>query len=432
MRETFKLIIEKIINTNNNIFSINYDSSDKVDKIIKMLFVTFLLKEVTPKNKLGFFFETIQNTFFKNSKEEFILHYCKIQHTYNGFRKLKQIFKYKTAKTVVNYDIGLNEINENQKNVISILQNNSKYLFSINDLLNIINTSLTNNYQFFAEPLCIKNPYSNLPFSKSTLYNIFYFILYKTYYRPDLFCKFFLCNFNLSRFGKIHEVLLREHAIKNFVYNSPSNVLVKEIKKMIKFFNNYYSHFNINHQININVDFPKQKLIKIMQPYLLVYFTSIFSMSLIKKREAAILFKRLMVKFYKFNPQFGRKKYKILFKNTKNFKKKIIGKLIEFDDRHIGFPNNHINNVDTFLKDHLLYEDSYNNINNLFIVEEETYFNDNNPDESYEEDDEADDEEAADDEYQEAADDEYQEAADDEYQEEEADEYQEEEQDSIS
>jgi hypothetical protein len=49
MRETFKLIIEKIINTNNNIFSINYDSSDKVDKIIQMLFVTFLLKEVTPK-----------------------------------------------------------------------------------------------------------------------------------------------------------------------------------------------------------------------------------------------------------------------------------------------------------------------------------------------------------------------------------------------
>ncbi len=43
---TFKLIAKKIINSDNNIFSINYDNSDKINKIIKALFASFILKEM--------------------------------------------------------------------------------------------------------------------------------------------------------------------------------------------------------------------------------------------------------------------------------------------------------------------------------------------------------------------------------------------------
>jgi hypothetical protein len=402
MTETFKHIIKKIIKTDNNFFSINHDSSDKVDKIIKLLFVTFIFKEINTKKKFEFFFENIQNTFLKNVKHDFINYFCTIQKTYYGFNKLARIFKYKISKTVINFDIGLNEINENQKNVIGILHLNSKYLFSINDLINIINTSLTNNYEFFAEPLCIKNPYNNIPFSKSILYNIYFFILYKTYYRPELFINFFSCNFSLSLFGKKYEIVLREYSIKNYVYKSPLNILFKEVTKMIKKFNNYCLKFNLNNKIIIDKEFPQDTLVKIMQPYLLVYFTSLYSMIPNKKYETNLVFKHIMLKFNKFNPVFGRKRYKILFKHNASFKKKIISKIIEFDDRHIVF-NDKNNKTNDFLIDHLLYKESFNTLNyyftNLLIVnnDNQEYFQNHDTDNNDEEDaDDADNNEAED------------------------------------
>jgi hypothetical protein len=387
---TFKLIVKKIINTNNNIFFNSYDKSDNKNSMIKLLFASFIIKEMINENKFNFYFETVHNTFFKNIIEEFIDYFCKIQKVYNGFNKLAKIFKYKKANIVVNYDIGLNEIKENGKNIISILQCNSKYLFSINDLINIINTSLTNNYHFFSEPLCIKNPYNNLPFTKSCLYNIYLFILYKTYFHPDLFFKFFWCDFNLSSFVKKYEVLLREIFINNYVYKSHSNLLFNEITKMIKYFNKYCKKSKLNNNIYIDKDFPKNILIKIMQPYLQVYFTSIYSMIPNIRFETNIFFKKIMIKFNNFNTQFGRKKYKILFKNTSKFKIKVAGKIIEFDDRHPPF-NNTSNVTDFFLKDHLIYNAGYNVLNYFLNDDEEN----NDEDEVYEveEDDDVDDDE---------------------------------------
>ena len=143
---------------------------------------------------------------------------------------------------------------------------------------------------------------------------------------------------------------------------------------MIKKFNHYCLKFNLRNRIIIDNDFPQDKLVKIMQPYLVVYFTSLYSMIPNKKHESSLIFKHMMLKFSKFNPLFGRKKYKILFKHTANFKKKIIGKIIEFDDNHIIFndPNHKIEN---FLTDHLVYKESFNTLNyyftNLLIVNNE-------------------------------------------------------------
>ena len=68
-----------------------------------------------------------------------------------------------------------------------------------------------------------------------------------------------------------------------------------------------------------------------------------------------------MLRFTKFNPQFGKKKIKFLYKITNRFKKKIYGKEIFFDDRCINFYDNEMQNK-TFLLDHLKCDEFVNDI----------------------------------------------------------------------
>jgi hypothetical protein len=350
---TYKLIIKNTLKTSNSVFFYNY-IDDGIDNTIKLIFEMLLTKEINSKNKYTFFKESLGNFLIKNNKEDdFIRYFCQIQKTYHTLNKFAYNYKYRKAKTVVNTDMCLNELDPTNKNVMCIFHNNSKYLFHIGDLIKIINTALTHSHMFFSDPKCIKNPYDNIPFKKSTLYSIYFFIKLKTNYYPEIFFKFFIADFNMTIFKNNNECLLRDYSIKNYVYMSPANILVKEIKNMIEYHNDCCPCENIE----IDDDFPKEKLIKIMRPYLLLYITSQYSYLIQTKRDASYILRKKFIRFFKFNPAFGRKKYKILTKYDTTFKRQLCGKIIEFDDKHIKF--NNIENYNSgFLSDHLKYSEN--------------------------------------------------------------------------
>jgi len=217
-------------------------------------------------------FKESLDSFLNFSREDFIQYFCKIQRTYNALSKFAFIYKYKKSVMSVTQDMGLNDINISNKNVLCIYDKNTRYLFNINDIIKIINTSLTNAFMFFAEPLPIKNPYNNLPFTKANLYNIYFFINFNTNIHADLFDKFFHCDFDLSIFYKKYEHLLREYSIINFINNLTASILIEEIKKMLL----VYNYKNKLNKIKIDVSFPKNILIKIMKPYLVLYFQNCY------------------------------------------------------------------------------------------------------------------------------------------------------------
>jgi len=246
----------------------------------------------------------------------------------------------------------------------------------------------------FSEPKCIKNPYDNIPFQKSTLYNIYFYIRYKTDYYPELFFKFFNVDFNLTSFKINNEYVLREYSIKHFVENSPSNILIDEIKGMIDFYNQYCKQLFLQHKIIVHKEFPKDKLIKIMKPYLLLFMRSQYSYLTHKRREASYILKQKLIVFHKFNPQFGRKTYKIITKYDDDFKRVATGRLIEFNDKHISFNNMEKQNAE-YLSDHLKYNDAIY-VNERVVVRRSFTFNfvnniNFNDDEHYEDDDDDDD-----------------------------------------
>jgi cell fate (sporulation/competence/biofilm development) regulator YlbF (YheA/YmcA/DUF963 family) len=376
---TYNTIINNVLNLNNNIFHKNY-KSDNIDLSFKLLFNFIANKEITIKEKFIFLKESLEHFLIKNKENEFIYYFCKIQKTYNTLNRFAYNYKYKKAQIVVNTDMCLNEINLNNKDVICLFHNNSKYLFIINDLIKIINSALTHSYMFFSEPKCIKNPYDNLPLNKANLYNIYFFIKFKTIHRPELLFKFFQSNFKLNLFKFKNELVLRDYIIENFVYKSPSDTLVTEIKNMIKFFNRECMLDRLNNRIIIDKEFPNDKLIKIMRPYLLLYCIYQYGYLQHMRTNSLFILKKKLLEFNNFNPQFGRKRYKILTKVTTDFKKKICGKLLEFDDKHVEFSKK-LSNED-FLTDHLTYDENYYiNMDNsntfIFVVDEEEYSNNN-------------------------------------------------------
>jgi hypothetical protein len=274
-------------------------------------------------------------------KERFNDMFFKIQRTYYAFNRLKNVFFYKYAKSNVNTDMELNEIVEGEKHVICIYHKNGKYLFKVNDLLKIINNSLTNSHFFFAEPLAIKNPYNNLPFDKSNLYNIYFFLKFNTSYKADLFEKYFDVNFNLTVFYQQYEFLLREHIIKNYIKDTSNANLRKHVNNMITEFNKLYT----NMKFKIDSKFPDNELIAIMKPYVTLYMISLYSMVATIRTNSFAKLKYKLTQLYKYNPTFGRK---IAVVSRLQFKAPISGatsakkmkpfiKRYTFNDKHIDY-----------------------------------------------------------------------------------------------
>ena len=360
---TFDTIVYKIINLNNNIFSYNYNKNDPTIGLHKWFFICLIENKTIYKNKHQYFYETINNFYFSKIDEErndLFSYFYKIQKTYHSLNRLCFLYKIKKAKLVVNSDLQLNEINVKQKNVFSIYHNNNNYLFTIQDLLKIIYSSLTNTYMFFSEPISIKNPYNNLTFEKSILYYIYLFLIQNTFIGYikseyiDIFLKFKKCNFNMTEFIDRYEYILREQSFENYINNSSKPQQKDDILIMLK-------EYNLNQQqckIYIDDTFPENKLIEIMKPYLYLYLMSRYSLVQKNRLCAKSKLNQKLKELYKFNPTFGRKIiiYKNKIKNGRLVKYK---SHIQINCRHKSF-NIH-DNINNFMNNHLSYKYEDNN-----------------------------------------------------------------------
>ena len=251
------------------------------------------------KNKFRKMYNMKMSTIFKDTTQEVLEIIYKAQSVYKAFSSLARICRRKYTKISIDTDLLLNQISENDKNVIKIYQSRSNYLFTIKDLINHIETSLSNTESYFAKPLEIKNPYNNVIFSYAILYNIYFRVRQTNYKMPMLFHNYFLCNFDMNRFKIENEYLIRDTYIKKTIYNSPSSVLFKQMKRMIE--------TALDRNIRISKEVDKEGVITILRPYYYLHLVSSYHIEgTEKKRRASIIFNRKMNELYEYNPKFGR------------------------------------------------------------------------------------------------------------------------------
>ena len=325
------------------------------DWYTKLLFTTPLDKIKT--HKFSCMNDILSNMFLNESKKEEILNiFHNIQKFIHAIYRLKYIWKWKRANIYNTEDLYMNPIHIGDKNTTIILQNNTKYIFHIRELIGSINTSLSNCCHFFLEPLTCKNPYTNIPFDKSSLYNIYFAIRESTFIMPPILHQFFLSDFHLSNFAINNEHLLNKEYLRTYVNN---NCIDDVRERVIEMFGEHHI------AIKIIKSFPNDILLKIMKPYLNLYYISIYSLNEYQKMHHYKILNRKLVEFIKYNPTFGRKKIRLIDIKPFSKEKKVD---IYFDDKHILFNKSFDcdNSSTLFMSSHLYKTDFYNR--NLFNV----------------------------------------------------------------
>lgn len=273
--------------------------------------------------------EIIHNSFIKKElKDQIVTIFSLSQKHYFAFNRLVRIYKIKKYPLVVTDDLTLNPLNIIHPNTFLLVENKSKYLFSLNDLVSIIETAIGNAPNFFSEPLIPSNPYNNQPFTNATLYNIYFKLKESKRLMSILMHFFFLENFNKDTFSEHYEPFLRENAIKKYTYNSPYTTLYPSVITMLN--SNFYTR-----RLFIHKDFPKETVVDIFRPFLFYFFIVNYD---IKGTNKIYSYKHILnyklKSFYNYNPSFGRQ----YIETTIKYNRQII-KEYKFNTKHISFHN---------------------------------------------------------------------------------------------
>ena len=112
------------------------------DHFIKDEFMKILFK-ISVSNVNNSKFKSLQNTisniFINDEKRQEIMNiFCNIQRFIHAVYRLKYIWRWKRSIIYNTDDLYMNPICIGQKNTITILQNNTKYIFQIRELIGSI------------------------------------------------------------------------------------------------------------------------------------------------------------------------------------------------------------------------------------------------------------------------------------------------------
>ena len=335
------------------------------DSTNKSLFFTYtdlhpdFIQDNLPKSctKIEQFKKIVENIFISNDiLEKYITLYSKINKTYYSFCKLVMLWRLKRGRIHNNENLYMNPISIHDSNVLPIYQNGQIYLFTIRELLNGLNCALSNTTELFTHTLMYKNPYNNMIFNKSTLYNIYFAIRSSNFIIPETIQAFFLSDFDIVEYSKNNEYIIRETYIKRYVFQSSHTTLLPNIFIMLE---NYSDH-DIQ---QIHKDFPITALVDSMRPFLYMYLQSTSCLDLSKQKYCRCKLIRELKLFFDNNPNFGRKivsvkSTRVLTKlNTKNkfaIKRTIVHEFAEINYNYKKldldkFMNNHkYNNMQDF------------------------------------------------------------------------------------
>ncbi len=245
----------------------------------------------------------LDNNFVKMEQQEYIFSIYSL--TMRRFLTLLR-FKHKLQLTYgrrysIDTDLHMNPLSEIHPNLkLTIIQNKTAYQFRLSDLGNIIESSLGNSSDLITMPQWPRNPYTNSPFTKTTLMIIFIAFSNSTLRLPTLFGLFVNIRFDLQLFEVRYEQVTREYSINTLLNNGDIDTQYDFIRDMMT------THETELKTISVHPSFPRAKIVAALKDSLALflrarYASCFFERSNFRKKTVSSL-----QRFARLNPYWGR------------------------------------------------------------------------------------------------------------------------------
>lgn len=262
--------------------------------------------------------KALNHKFSSNKSDDYMNSFSRAQKVYFGFSRLAFIYRYKKAIIRNQEDMLMLPISNSEKNVIVVYENNNKYLFRHSEILKICRTSIchaSENDLDYIEPKPMKNPYTNLPFNRASLFHMYNTITSTSHKVQQLFQTFFLCNFNLKELWNKHSPLIIELTIKDYLNNAPLKTLTGLTFAMLE---HIEKQSDIDFKFIISPEFNRTLLTTVMKPYIELFLQSFHNHNEFYSNRCVEELKYKLKVLYTKHPNFGRKKMVFIKNNSKN------------------------------------------------------------------------------------------------------------------
>ena len=318
------------------------------------------------------------NPFYTDNMRHSVLQFVqKAQRAYFAMIRFMRIVQFRRTKVQIDCDLYMNELVHTKRSTFVLLDHQRLYYFSLSDLHRIITEALTYSYLFWSEPLVCKNPYTNIPFSKSTLYNI-YFAMRDTWcIVPKFIQLFFEADFNIFRFKRDNETLLREHIVREYVSKTTPEVLYPEIKRLIRI-------YDVKRRLSIDPEFPKSELAKTLKPYIVLYYLRKHTLDTFRREYYTNELQHTFSRFIRYNPTFGRRIVHVSSQYSHAPRSGMQGEPFHFV-KSVGLPSKRSNR--DFMRNHQYNEILYNRYTQYGVLRDSDV---SDVEEDWEEEEEAD------------------------------------------
>jgi hypothetical protein len=185
---------------------------------------------------------------------------------------------------------------------ICLMENGTLYRFRIADLVRIMDTAMLNvDHDMFANPLPIRNPYTNLSFSKHNLYNI-YFAVPQHATLPMSISLLFREEFDVGRTLETWESTFRDLSIRAHANHMSDNECLMHTFEMLEKFDT-----DALMRLNIACDFPDPIIVATFRPFMYEYLVSEYGYNPDQTHRCFAATGIRIFRFRQANPRFGRK-----------------------------------------------------------------------------------------------------------------------------
>ena len=282
----------------------NIAERNKFPKRILLYFASFDIRKGSNMNNFKHFI--VNNQFLESELKEILKDIFYIfQRYYRTLCRFAYNCKIKRARrSSSSADLRSNPLYlfpSNQK--IQILENDTIYNFRISDLIMMWKSALTHSSFMHPTPKTLNNPYTNIPFSKHNLYNIFFKIHFSYMHCPFLISELFKLDFNILSFKRKFYNHLKDHALKEFSINGDTHVLFEDILNMFVEHKDILKSANID--TNGNGDY-KKRIVKKTKFLLFYYYLIHYSHNPLVAKESDRKLKILLIDFEDKHRGFGK------------------------------------------------------------------------------------------------------------------------------